>query len=747
MDFEEQIASGQCAPTPDFIASVKVFPLIPYLKKDVISTVDAPLSWDQLTASDIDIAVIRPLVLKYAKLRNMAIVYACMVVRSYFLTQAVSDLAHSSIFISRATLCEIMALKILSHFASSKVQLVAVLTTPWNPLSGAPQDVAQEVIEALGGEECMENTQSAIEMAIATKAKAFVASPIVQSVVNDMYNGRIFFTITANRSIVADNYKQRAIEIYDVRNAPFLDHYRLRVPRYSATLHFMNIAILLLVFVVFLQTENPTAMSLWEVVFLVFAFAFALQEYTASREYGWQIYISNVWNVFDTSFVVIFFVYLGLRIKGLVLHDNDTSQLAFDILACAACILVPRLAFYAISDNVVILTLRAMISEFLFFICIAATCFSGLLLTLYTISNGRWTLSGIAWLIVQVWFGGSYLSFSQAKTFHPILGPILMTCFAALSNTLLLTILISILSNTAARIDANATQEYLFQRTISTIEGVKSDALFSYQPPFNILAFLILKPGSYILSPRQLHSANVFLIKLTSFPILIVIALYERRLAVWEDVSVKDGIQPRYQNVPRQIRHIPVVEYLFGSQAADLYDVIFEVEDSRDFNLFSEVDQEDASELSPMAPSTVPASSSSPTPPTRLSVQVEDQPNSSFFRRRKISRLTPLEETSSTAKILSLETTTPITRLFSKPTLPSLKVDSSGAAQLECEGGLRRLQSLVEECRELPVTRIRDEMKELQGRQARIEALLQKLIGSLENGTPPNTHARLVTKS
>ena len=63
-------------------------------------------------------------------------------------------------------------------------------------------------------------------MAIATKAKAFVASPIVQSIVNDMYTGRIFFTITANRSIVADNYKQRAIEVYDVRKAPFLDHYR-----------------------------------------------------------------------------------------------------------------------------------------------------------------------------------------------------------------------------------------------------------------------------------------------------------------------------------------------------------------------------------------------------------------------------------------------------------------------------------------------------------------------------------------
>jgi hypothetical protein len=41
------------------------------------------------------------------------------------------------------------------------------------------------------------------------------------------------------------------------------------------------------------------------------------------------------------------------------------------------------LAFFAISNNVVILALRGMIAEFLFFVMIAAICFSGLLFTLW----------------------------------------------------------------------------------------------------------------------------------------------------------------------------------------------------------------------------------------------------------------------------------------------------------------------------------------------------------------------------
>lgn len=98
-----------------------------------------------------------------------------------------------------------------------------------------------------------------------------------------------------------------------------------------------------------------------------------------------------------------------------------------------------------------------MIKQFVFFIGIAAICFSGLLFTLWTLGifgvitcqfllltemhagKERWTVKAIAWLMVQIWFGNTYLSFGQAASFHPLFGPILMTCFAALSNTLLLT--------------------------------------------------------------------------------------------------------------------------------------------------------------------------------------------------------------------------------------------------------------------------------------------------------------------
>jgi hypothetical protein len=117
----------------------------------------------------------------------------------------------------------------------------------------------------------------AYKMAISSSAKRFVASPIVQSVVTDIYSGRVIYSSasSANRSIVADNYKLRDIEIYDSKNAPWLNHYRcglsfwiprprvlhatfvlrLRVPRYGAILEFLNFALLLVVFVLCLSRK------------------------------------------------------------------------------------------------------------------------------------------------------------------------------------------------------------------------------------------------------------------------------------------------------------------------------------------------------------------------------------------------------------------------------------------------------------------------------------------------------------
>ncbi|KAH8112747.1 receptor-activated Ca2+-permeable cation channel [Phellopilus nigrolimitatus] len=748
MDAEEQAVL--LSPSSDSLSEVRVFPLICHIKKDV--TVNTALTWEQLTASDINFAIIRPLVFKYAKLKNMGVVYACLVVRSHFISITDEDLAHANVMASRAMLCELLAMKLVRHFANNKLELTAVLTTSWNPISGAPQDVVEDVKESLGGDEKdLDDPTSALEMAIATKAKDFLSTAVVQTIVNDIYAGRIVFSTVSNRSLLADNYKPRAIEIYDSRKAPFLNHYRLRVPKYGAILEFLNFVVLMLTFCLCLSNQDFDKLGKWEGVFIVFALGFVLEEYAQAREHGWSIYIASMWNVFDTAFLVIVLTYLGLRIKGLSQGNAYSSELAFDILACGACILFPRLAFFAIKNNVVILALRGMVVEFVFFICVAAVCFSGLLFTLWTLADkAQWPLKKIMWLMVQIWFGNTYLSFSQAESFHKVFGPILMTTFAALSNTLLLTILISILSNTFARINENASKEYLFQFTITTIEGVKLDALFSYQPPFNLFAYMLLLPLSWVLSPRALHSVNVFLIRLTSFPVLIVIGIYERYFVTGQGVraSGKETAHHIYNSLPRNLKTMPLVEALIGTHAHTLYDAIFDVElsNEQEHELYEEFDDEDD------RPALRSLASRESMPYRRartlsrkraISTSVPESPERGLpspggprspRRRPKMS----LQSNPEQAGGLGLpKAPSPLTRLFSGPRLVTSFSDNTVAPGMteDAIAGVRKLENVLEGIRDLPVQKLKDEMKELQERQARIENLLLTLTRGMRNET------------
>ncbi|KAJ3884274.1 hypothetical protein GG344DRAFT_71469 [Lentinula edodes] len=179
-----------------------------------------------------------------------------------------------------------------------------------------------------------------------------------------------------------------------------------------------------------------------------------------------------------------------------------------------------------------------------------------------------------------------------------------------LSNTLLLTVLVSILSNTFATINEDAAAEAMFRKAVSTIEGIKADSLFSYQPPINLVALCFMLPLSYILTPRWFHKVNVFMIRIMNLPALLIIALYERQAkhnrttGFYETLIVVTG--------RAQLKRLSIFEGLAGSDS-DI-DAIFEIEEELDT---SALDTRDDVELGP-----------SDKPPLSPSVSTSSKPNS-----------------------------------------------------------------------------------------------------------------------
>lgn len=221
---------------------------------------------------------------------------------------------------------------------------------------------------------------------------------------------------------------------------------------------------------------------------------------------------------------------------------------ALNILAIAAPLLLPRLAFNLMPDNMLFISLRAMMKDFMVLTLLAIWCFAGFLLSMKWLldvsdqehRHDRPDSATISKWMLWIWFGLDGTGIERSVDFHVVLGPSLMIAFAFLGNTLFLTILVSMLTNTFSKIVANSTAEIHFRRAVLTFEGVKSDSIFAYRPPFNVLALLVLLPLKLILSPRWFHIVNVTMIRILNAPILLLIGIYERN-QLWR---VADGQPP-----------------------------------------------------------------------------------------------------------------------------------------------------------------------------------------------------------
>lgn len=117
-----------------------------------------------------------------------------------------------------------------------------------------------------------------------------------------------------------------------------------------------------------------------------------LDQFASILEHGWGVYTQNLWSFLDVAFSLQFVFYFIFRMHALRVHDEAESiqwaTTALDILSCGAPVLIPRLAFNVMSENLLFLSLRAMMSDFLTLTALAIWCFGGFLLSLKWLHNG-----------------------------------------------------------------------------------------------------------------------------------------------------------------------------------------------------------------------------------------------------------------------------------------------------------------------------------------------------------------------
>ncbi|KAG0054325.1 hypothetical protein BGZ83_011431 [Gryganskiella cystojenkinii] len=471
--------------------------LIKEARYSIINALDTSLTRDELGSPEIYLALLLPIVRKYREERKeTAAVYCFLLNRWQFLKDAEEDLANARLNETRAHACEIVATKVLKAFTLR--QLIDVLTYDFSPVKR--KDARSRLyLPHFEGEPSTE-PMSALEVAISGRAKHFISNPLVQEIINQIWLGQIVFFSNAidnpDSCLHASQQEIRTVTVYDSRDIKFLRLSRLRVPRYKTTFQMVSFSAFILVYTV-VTFAKETELTTMEVIMDLFALSFTLDEFLQLKDSGPSFYFETVWNLFDVPIYIIFLGFMGLRISTYFTGSADMNDFAYDFLACNAILLWPRLfaalgspAFYTLHDN--------------------------------TKSYGE-----IAWLLLQVFFGSAFLGFEQADELSILFGAPLMVLFVAISVLMLYTLLISIFSQTFSEVSANAKEEFMFLFSVKVMEEVKSDALYEFQPPFNILAGIFVWPFSLFYPPEVVGRLSRVLLRFFYFPELVGIWLFE----------------------------------------------------------------------------------------------------------------------------------------------------------------------------------------------------------------------------
>lgn len=129
---------------------------------------------------------------------------------------------------------------------------------------------------------------------VAKKCKSLPSVKVRETVLTEIrvdaiYDGRVIYTPSSYMDLIADRYKQRPISLYNPREAPLLNQYRLLVPRTRNYLEIMQFFILLALYVVFMAERDPTQFSKLEICFTVYAMGWVLDQFATLLEHGWYV--------------------------------------------------------------------------------------------------------------------------------------------------------------------------------------------------------------------------------------------------------------------------------------------------------------------------------------------------------------------------------------------------------------------------------------------------------------------------
>ncbi|KAG0129559.1 cation channel family transporter [Tuber indicum] len=535
--------------------SIPVYTLVHSIRSDIISRVDTSLTWDQLRSPQVSSFLVKPILSSLMRGPNRlskGILYSLMANCLQFSKEAYENPGIAAVSKTRALLAEILAVKLLKEFTNR--ELIDALSYDFYPLQGMPPPAAPEVPTAVGHISFAPapirlqraSRISALEIAVRAQAKKFLSHPLVMKQLEAIWTGNIVFHSALDQAHRIKQDKRwpspggltqlmsfrRAATVYDACDASLFKLSRLRVPRYKHITSTFSLAILLLLYVMVLVNRSYE-ITILEAVFWVWSFGFMMDEIAGFTEAGVSLYFMSLWNSFDMGIYLLFTAFYVLRFLGIIIpgKGNCMTSWSYDILASCAVFLFPRI--FSVLDHYryfsqLIIAFKIMAVDMVSLLVLILISCSGFFVAFTSFARDSYSAREICYALFQILMGFTPAAWESWESYN-LLGKALLSAFLIICHFLIVTILITVLTNSFAAVAANSQEEHQFLVAVNTLSLVKSDSLFSYTAPLNLLGW-VLHPLRHVMPFRQFVRLNRTVIKITHFPILLLIFLYERTI-------------------------------------------------------------------------------------------------------------------------------------------------------------------------------------------------------------------------
>lgn len=364
------------------------------------------------------------------------------------------------------------------------LQLIDALFYDFDPLQGMQPPTNGQIARLRANARI-----SAVEIAIRAQAKRFLAHPLVVQQLEAIWKGTIVFhsaadtlhrkssrqmqgytaygatdspqssrTVTNVRPQVPRQKTQeswplirRTVSLYDPSDASPFKLSRLRVPLYRQIFSTLSYAIMLGLFIAVLMQRSLEITGL-ELVFWFWSAGYMLDELVGFTEQGFGLYIMSVWNAFDIGILVMFVVYYVLRLYGILIPSSNKKEIAsyaYDTLASTAVLLFPRL--FSVLDHYryfsqLLIAFRMMFLDLVAVLLLILIACSGFFAAFTLAFPVDLNASTAAYALFQLLMGFTPAAWEIWDDYN-ILGKIVLTMFLIITHFLIVTILITVLTN------------------------------------------------------------------------------------------------------------------------------------------------------------------------------------------------------------------------------------------------------------------------------------------------------------